>query len=640
MSDVTAGIASGVRSSAVWRKRRSLVVLASALLCVGLAALAHPRLERLLYERAAEGARATLSLTVLGLRSTLQRFEAMPALIAERPELLRLVARPNDLALRDRIGERLRQTAEQTGASDVYLMDRDGLTLAASSYRKAQSFVGKNYGFRPYFQQARAGRLGRYFALGTVSGERGYFFAAPVHGEGGSEVVGVLVVKFTVAALEDAWRDAENEVIVLDEDGIVFMSSRPDWHYKAFTPIGVEALGQIARARRYPLERMGTLPSHTTPLDRGARLLELGWKGERFVAVEARMPEAEWVVRVLHRARPLSDRAIGLLAVALLAVMTLGTLFVLAQQRRSRQRERMATAERTRAELERRVRERTAELDGVNRDLVREVQERREAEERLRRTQRELVQAGKLSALGQMAAALSHEFNQPLAAVRAYADNALAYLDRERSDEARTNIGHIGRMTERMADISKHLRNFARQPQERVVPVNLHRAIEGAMAVMLGRLRADGATIAYDGSGAGRSALGGDVRLQQVIVNLISNALDAMRGMEAPHVEIGVGPGAGDGTWRIEVHDHGAGLEGDHEERIFDPFFTTKPPGQGLGLGLSISHNIVSDFGGTLSAAPRAGGGATFAIELRATGDQSSSGEPHPTSGVTAETGA
>ena len=210
-----------------------------------------------------------------------------------------------------------------------------------------------------------------------------------------------------------------------------------------------------------------------------------------------------------------------------------------------------------------------------------EIEERRAAEGRLRQTQAELVQAGKLAALGQMSAALSHEINQPLAAIKSYADNAATYLDRDCSAEARGNIETISSMADRVAAIAGHLRNFARRPKEHAGPVELLPIIDAAIDLMEPRLRATGTSVVYRPPTEPLWVIGGQVRLQQVIVNLLSNAVDAMEGQTARRIEVQLLTGT---NIRLTVCDHGPGFAQETLPQVFDPFFTTKPPGKGLGL--------------------------------------------------------
>jgi two-component system C4-dicarboxylate transport sensor histidine kinase DctB len=187
-----------------------------------------PALERIYLGQLGKREASTLTLAVEGLTGSLRRFEALPGLIAERPDLARALRDPSDTALIDRVNDELHLTAEEVGLSDIFLIDPTGLTIAASNHWKALSFVGQNFAYRPYFTGALAGERGRFFALGTTSGERGYFFAEAVRDE--SEILGVLAVKFTVDAFEDAWRDGSNEIVVLDDAGVIFMASRTTLH--------------------------------------------------------------------------------------------------------------------------------------------------------------------------------------------------------------------------------------------------------------------------------------------------------------------------------------------------------------------------------------------------------------------------
>ncbi len=251
------------------------------------------------------------------------------------------------------------------------------------------------------------------------------------------------------------------------------------------------------------------------------------------------------------------------------------------------------------AELEHRVDERTADLALVNRQLETEVAERRATEQQLRQTQADLVQAGKLAALGQMSAALSHEFNQPLAAVKTYADNAVVLIERDRIAEAKDNVTRISALTDRMASISRHLRNFARKPNEQLSARSiLADVVADTLEIVAWRLNA---SRRHPERRPRRptplTVRGGAVRLQQVLVNIVSNAADAVEGLDDRTIDVVARRKSGRVT--ITVRDHGPGVPAAIAERIFDPFFTTKGVGKGLGLGLSISYNIVKDFGGS-----------------------------------------
>jgi len=590
-----------------------LALLVMIALAVALAAL--PRLERAFRMQSGERSESTLRLAVEGLEGALRRYEPLPALVAERPILRTLLGEPDNAQLRATINRQLQQTAADVSASDIYLMDATGLTLVSSNYHKERSFIGRSFNFRPYFTQALAGEVGRYFALGTTSGERGYFFAAPVNQ--GDRVAGVVAVKFTVDTFEEAWRAGDSDIIVTDSNDVVFMSNRPEWHFRALSPLSPDALAGIEADRQYPLDRVIALQNQRAPLNDRFSLIEIADQGatKSFIARTMPIAEAGWNVTILSPTGPARTQALAVLALLAMVILSSAMVAAIALQRRARQAERFEAQRATQELLEQRVAERTADLNAVNHQLIDEIEERKRTEEHLRKTRADLVQAGKLAALGQMSAALSHEFNQPLAAVKVYAENAVRFLDRGETSEARGNIQRVSEMTDRMAAISNHLRNFARRPQQKLRPIPLLAAIDDAIDLMDARLTSSGASIKFDRPENEIWIVGGHVRLQQVVVNLLSNALDAMENNPGPIIEIGII--VQEGRCHVEVRDHGSGLPDDRRAEIFDPFFTTKSPGKGLGLGLSISYNIIKDFGGNLSTRNHAGTGAIFIIDLK-----------------------
>ncbi|WP_425090515.1 ATP-binding protein [Tropicimonas sp. S265A] len=588
----------------------------AAVLIVSLAfaMIAFPRLERLFLLEAGEQGRTSLRLATEGLNGALRQYAPLPGLVAERNSLRALLADPGNTDLQAEVNEDLRQTAFRLKASDIYVMDITGYTVAASNYLKDAPFIGRSFNFRPYFTQALEGGLGRYFALGTTSGERGVFYAAPI--EVGTRIVGVVALKFTVDGFEETWRDAPYTVMVSDLLGVVFMSDRVDLHFRALSPLSERDRQQIASSRQYPLDQVRPLPNTQAPLNADLYLRSFDEDGmpARYVSAQTRIPDIGWDVTILVPTGPARTRAFAVLAIGLLVTTAGGLALAIYLQRRARLMDRIAAQSAAQEMLETRVAQRTADLNRANAQLTEEVEERRATEAQLKRTQAELVQAGKLAALGQMSAALSHEFNQPLAAVKAYADNAQTLMERDRLEDAKDNIGRISQMADRMAAISRHLRNFARRPQEDVLPTPLTRVIEDALAMMDVRIKAQGTEVVSALPADEVWVAGGHVRLQQVVVNLISNALDAMEGLDGQRIELKLDTTAD--RCRLRVRDTGPGIDETEKTQIFDPFFTTKGPGKGLGLGLSISYNIVRDFGGKITAETHADGGAVFVLDL------------------------
>ncbi len=599
------------------RRSRLLLAVVAGLFCLGLTlAVARVATQGYLSEAQAR-AEGTLRQTANALEGHLRRFEALPELLADTPEMLALVTAPDDPARRMAMNRWLKAKNAVVQSSDLYVIDRAGNTLAASNHDRPDSFVGQNFAYRPYFTQALAGGKGRFFALGTTSGVRGYYFGAPIR-DGQGQVAGVVALKIGVDDIEASWRSWDYRIIVSDPEGIIFMSTDPGWRYRGLLPLTEARLARTAGSRRYAdvvPEALEVRRVQEGGFDLMRLRAEDGLEHE-FLATAQAMPAAGWTVHVLLDTASLRAQArLAVAAFVLLLAVALSLVLVVVQ-RRARLAERIAMQAAAQVELERQVQERTADLMRVNRQIETEVAERRLTEQELRRTQADLVQAGKLAALGQMSAALSHEINQPLAAARNYADSAALLIDRGDGARARENIGHILSLIDRMAAIARHLRNVARKPDEVLKVLSLPQVLDEAMLVVGARLRAAAVDVAVNLPDDLPAVRGGAVRLQQVLVNVLSNAADAMEGLADRRIDLSA---RRDGARVIlSVRDHGPGVSAAIADRIFDPFFTTKTVGAGLGLGLSISYNIMKDFGGDLRVANHPDGGAVFDIVLQA----------------------
>ncbi len=549
----------------------------------------------------AERSGHVLSLVSESLRGELAKHQSTPFLIAHNPEMARVVtgaAAPEEVR---RANEALERWAKATDALDIYLVNSAGTTVAASNFAGPRSFIGQNFSYRPYFTEASKGRLGRYFAVGTTSGERGYYFAHPIFD--GRYVIGAAVVKLQVGHLEEGWRATDHDIAVVDEHGIVFLSSDPTRLLKALAPLGDEARKRIAAERRYdgaPIEPLDITARSELPA--GAKLMTLRGppgsdpaeqRGREYLVQSRAMPDAGWTVMILARTNGVAAYVFETVAFAAITLTALLLAFANVHLRRRRLNERLQMQESTKIELERRVAERT---------------------EALVRAQSELVQASKLAALGQMSAGLSHELNQPLAAMRSYSDNARVFLERGRNEIVASNLAAIGELTQRMARIIRHLRTYARKEPTAMGPTMVGKSIEEAIGLLQQRLEDDGIAVSVDLPATGLTVIGGEVRLQQVFVNLISNAIDAMR--ESERREIVIVGRERDGRAILTVTDSGPGIPPENLASVFDPFFTTKDVGAGLGLGLSITYGIVKQFGGSIGVRNGEGGGAQFEIVL------------------------
>ena len=561
-------------------------------------------------------ARSTLSLAATALEGRLNRFRNLPTVIAGEGPVMALLNDPADPALRLQVDRYLGNLNKILGASVIYLMTPDGQTIAASNYRDPTSFVGKNFSFRPYFQEALATGNGHFFALGTTSGKRGFYVSAAVRDLG--RISGVVVFKVDLAPIETSWRgEGQDEIVVTDPEGVIFLSRNEAWRYHRFRPLDAAQMARLRASRRYDGQELKALPiTHSSAID-GGELIDLNHQGaqRQYAVVTRPMPDAGWDVRVLADTAPAHDRAAMVALTTLLVVGLIALAAVIAWRERSRLAERLRIQRVERGRLEQRVRARTRDLALANTRLEAEVTERRATETRLRKTQDSLIQASKLAALGQMSAALSHEFNQPLAALSVFAENAETCLDGDRPDLVRDNLGRMSRLIGRLSRISGHLHSFARKPGEKLRTVNLRDCVEAVMEILGRRISDLGAEVTVSIEPGAEWVTAGDVRLQQVLLNLIANALDVIQEGAPPRIEL-TALRSGRDRVVITVRDHGPGISESTVERLFDPFFTTKGPGKGLGMGLSISYNIVEDFGGTLTAANAPEGGACFTLEL------------------------
>ena len=530
---------------------------------------------------------ADLALASDRLMAQLQRYREFAVLMADHPALIEL----HDGAPADKASAVLLEAADKTSTLTVFYADPTGRVLASSDGVAPEALAAGRY-----FQRAANGALGA--AKGSTAGfdQRTYSFAAPAFAEDGG-VRGVLVAVVDIDDLEEDWRGTQPTVFFTDSADQIFVTNRSEL---------LTATLENGEALVYP---NGTISPSADRSIAGYRVLQQAWSPyipAQGMLLSAHLPVIDLTGHVMVNVAP-ALRLARLQAAAVAAVcLFFGALLWLATERRRSLAEANAV-------LEDRVAVRTKALEEVNSDLRREVQERQEAEKALKRAQAELVQAGKLSALGQMSAGISHELNQPLMAIRSFADNATAFLDRGNADRAEQNLTRISDMARRMGRIIKNLRAFARQESEPITRVDLCAVIESAVEMTESRLRTSDVTLHWTPPPTPIWVRGGEVRLTQVFVNLIANASDAMIGQPVRELTISLTQGA---NLLVTVADTGPGLA--EPERIFDPFYSTKTVGSedGMGLGLSISYGLVQSFGGTIKGENGSNGGAAFTVQL------------------------
>ncbi|MDR9469117.1 ATP-binding protein [Marinospirillum sp.] len=560
-----------------------------------------------------EQATNELLLHVTALRGKLQKYDYLAELLTTKEDLSLYLKPDTD---RDKL-QQLNLTLDTYRAiadvSDIYLMNAQGTTLAASNWWRADSFVNQNFSFRPYFQEAMQGEQGRFYGLGTSSGARGYYFSFPVHYQ--DEVQGVLVVKIEIHAIEEPWRDPSGELLVTDPDGVIFISSRPEWRLSTLERLAPAELERINESLRYAGRILKPLPvQEKESVSAEAQRLSIRMSDDLpkdYLMLSQEMPEAGWQAHIIKRLDPVRKQVLQITLLTGFALVILAfTAFYLLQRRRVLQKQEAWKEEAHRAlqeahdELENRVAARTADLSSSNRRLLEEIQQRQQTETALRSTQRELVQTAKLAVLGQLSASINHELNQPLAALRSYAENARTFLARNRPETADSNLEQILELTERMAEISAQLKMFSRKSGEQLVPVSVQAACDYALRLYRNQLEQQQVEIEMDFPDQEVFVLADMVRLEQLLVNLLSNALHAIKASDRKKIRLGVTyqKETGQDWVKIQVWDTGPGIAPDQFEEIFDPFVTSKEPGQGLGLGLSISNRIAQDLNGKLIA--------------------------------------
>lgn len=541
------------------------------------------------------GGERQLQLMAPELESALEKFETLPYVVGLQEDVAQVLARPADPARRARLNVMLEAIARQAKVGAIYLMDRNGDTLAASNWALPLTFLGHNFGFRPYFREALQGGAGRFYGIGSTTSTPGYFIAQPVHD--GDRIIGVIAVKIVLDEFERNWVGLDATIVLADRASVVFLSNRADWKYRSLGPVSRAAQQEIAGTRQYAHQPIapiaGPLPPRVT-----RHIGKLGWELQLF-------PARQHVTR---------NAILWALSAALL-LASLATVAWALHQRRRRLEERRASSAALKSaalELDLKLAERTAQLRQANDDLEARYATLKSTEQVLRSTQDELVQAGKLAMLGQMAAGVTHELNQPLAAIRAFADNARTYLEREQFDKASANLGHIGDASARMGAIIAQLKGFARR-SDSLGAVDLARSMQASSFLLQGEARRLGAQI--DIAGADTLTVAGDaVRVEQVFINLLRNALDAVE--TAPVRIVTVTMTQDDEHAVVRIADTGAGMAVEATTHLFEPFYTTKPSGKGLGLGLAISSSIIQAMNGQLSGHNGANGGAVFEVRI------------------------
>ncbi|MBO9435995.1 sensor histidine kinase [Ruegeria sp. R13_0] len=536
---------------------------------------------RLLTDRFTESTRnrAELRLALYSgnLLSELRRNAIVPQLLSRDPTLISAL-QSSDYLLSS---QRLISFVEEIGAASLMLMDGDGVTVAATDRNR----LLEGHRNAPYFVDAIRSNATIFTVSPRETGDYSFIYSRRI--EANSEILGVIVVEVDLQKFERAWAGISDAVLVRDSTGNIILSTEPQWR-------GLdESSAMLRQTPESAIQRALRATADWSALPPDGYL-----EGEAVIRLETRIPFRGWQMASFTTYDSIREKVNSVLALEIMgfAILLAAAFYLLSRRAASRvvlfQRE-------------------SAELRALNARLQREIAERERVEKTLDLAEQTLAQSSKLAALGEMSAAVSHELNQPLAAMKTYLAGARLLLRRNRPEEALASFGRIDGLIERMGAITRQLKSYARKGADAFSPVNLGEALASSLSMMEPQLRQRHVKITQILPEDPVIVMGDRMRIEQVMVNLLRNALDATKSVAEPDVEIILA--AGDMAV-LTVRDNGYGIK--DIENLFEPFYTTKQPGDGVGLGLAISSGIVNDHGGRLTARNGQKGGAVFEMQL------------------------
>jgi two-component system C4-dicarboxylate transport sensor histidine kinase DctB len=535
-------------------------------------------------------AQQRLALQAARLDGYLSRFEYLPSLLETSPGVFRLLGDPNDPALQQAVSLYLKSINSLAGSDNLYVLAVSGEALAAADFDQPGTPVGQNLSYRPYVSEALARGRGAFFGIGITSARAGYYLSYAL--KDGGTTKGVATVKVNLNSFEREWRDTDSDILLIDERQVAILATRDEWRFRPMAPLSPQLREEISRSKPYG-------NSDLKPLGWNADAARITTEnGAAYTATERPLNRGAWKLVLLDDEGPIRQTALIIGAMSGLAAIVALLAVGLVEQRRREIRQRLANQAALQTAndmLEIRVQERTAEL---------------------RAAQDDLVHAGKLAALGQMSAGIVHELNQPLAALQTAADNAVLLVDRGLIGDARGNLTRIGELVRRLGRLTSQLRIFAYKASSPLDAVSVEHALSESLKILAGRIKEGNVDVAADVEPNIR-VVADQVRLEQLLCNIVANALDAVESVEQKSIAIRAIREEGRGArCRIAISNSGPEIASDVLQRMFEPFVTTKPAGKGLGLGLMLSNHIARSFGGELRARNLTPRGAEFVVIL------------------------
>jgi two-component system C4-dicarboxylate transport sensor histidine kinase DctB len=558
-----------------WRARVALFVL--TILAVVTVVVTNALLTDRFTENTRNRAELRLALYSGNLLSELRRNAIVPQLLSRDPALIGALA-SGDFS---NSTQRLISFVDEIGAASLMLLDRDGRAVAATDRNR----LGSMHRSDPYFIDAIRSNETVFTNMRREVGSFVFAYSRRVEQQGGT--LGVIVVEVDLAKFERAWAGISDAVLVTDSEGTIILASEPRWRGQT------EEAALAAEPAISAIQRAIQATADWSALPADAYV-----EGEAVMRMQSRIPFRGWMMTSFTTYDSVRERVNGVLALEIMGFAILLALAFYALSRKTALR--MALFQRE-----------SAELRALNMRLQREIAERERVQETLAVAEQTLEQSSKLAALGEMSAAVSHELNQPLAAMKTYLAGARLLLQRNRPEEALSSFQRIDDLIGRMGTITHQLKSYARKGGSTLTPVNMGDALNSALSMMEPQLKQRQIRISRALPSQPVMVLGDRVRIEQVMINLLRNAIDATGAVENPEVDIILAAGE---TATLTVRDNGLGIE--DLDQLFEPFYTTKAAGEGVGLGLAISSGIVNQLGGRLTARNAEGRGAVFEMRL------------------------
>ncbi len=553
------------------------IVLAIAALAISVIWITNSFLTERFTETTRQRAELRQALYAGFVLSELQRNSVVPLLLSRDPIMIAAL-RSQDFS---NTSQRLIEYREEIGAASLVLIDTQGRVVAATD----REILGETHRNKPYVIEALRSE-DTVFTISPIDpGAFEFGFSRAIRD--GSRALGVIQVAVDLAKFEARWRGASEAIVITDSTGNIILSTEPNWrgHDIEAALTEVSAPSAIARA----IEATGNWISY---VDTGY------FTGTAIIQSEARIPFRGWRMISFTSYASVRERVNGILALEIMGFALLLSIAFYIHTRRTQLRNLLFQKE-------------SAELRHLNARLSQEIAERERMQETLKEAELSLAQSSKLAALGEMSAAVSHELNQPLAAMKTYLAGAKLLLRRQRVEEALSSFQRVDDLIERMGAITKQLKSYARKGGDDFAPVDLREVLSVSLTMMEPQLRSHSVSVSQITPDYPVLVMADKLRLEQVLINLIRNGIDAMKGTGRPALDIILATGA---QAVLSLRDNGPGIE--NLDVLFEPFYTTKKPGEGLGLGLAISSGIINDLGGRLSARNSTQGGAVFEIRL------------------------